>query len=150
MKKIIVVCLFAFVTATSVSAASVNRVNEKVLKVFSTSFPEVLETTWYNYDNYYAVFFKNPDGSKCRIEYDFDGNILSTTRYYSQDALSPFIRAKVNQKYPGKNIFGVTEIASGEELTYYIVLEDEKTWYNVKSDATGFISLEKKMKKAEN
>lgn len=146
MKKILALCLAAILTTASVSAAPVS---EKVLKVFSTSFPEVVETTWYNYDNYYAVYFKNPDGSKCRIEYDPQGNILSTTRYYSEEALSPFIRAKVNQKYPGKQIFGVTEVSSGEEFTYHIVLQDEKNWYNIKSDSMGSISLEKKMKKAE-
>ncbi len=146
MKKILALCLAAILTTASVSAAPVT---EKVLKVFSTSFPEVVETTWYNYDNYYAVYFKNPDGSKCRIEYDTEGNVLSTTRYYSSEALSPFIRAKVNQKYPGKQIFGVTEVSSGEELTYHIVLQDEKNWYNIKSDSMGSISLEKKMKKAE-
>ncbi len=121
MKKILALCLAAILTTASVSAAPVT---EKVLKVFSTSFPEITETTWYNYDNYYAVYFKNPDGSKYRIEYDPEGTILSTTRYYSGEALAPFIRAKVNQKYPGKQIFGVTEVTSGEGLAYHIVLED--------------------------
>ncbi len=144
MKKILALCLAAVLTTASVSAAPVT---EKVLKVFSASFPEVTETTWYNYDNFYAVYFKDLDGSKCRIEYDPQGNILSTTRYYSGEALSPFIRAKVNQKFPGKQIFGVTELSSDEELAYHIVLEDEKNWYNIKSDAVGAISLEKKMKK---
>ena len=146
MKKILALCLAAILTTATVSAAPVT---EKVLKVFSTSFPEVQETTWYNYDTYYAVYFKNSDGSKCRIEYDPEGNILATTRYYTEEALSPFIRAKVNQKYPGKQIFGVTEVSSGEALAYHIVLEDENNWYNIKSDPIGVISLEKKMKKAE-
>ena len=122
----------------------------KVLKVFTTSFPEVQETTWYNYDNYYAVYFKNSDESKCRIEYDPEGNVLSTTRYYTGESLSPFIRAKLNQKYPGKQIFGVTEISSGEEFAYHIVLEDAKNWYNIKLNSVGAISNVKKMKKAEN
>ena len=117
---------------------------KKVLKVFATSFPEVQETTWYNYDTYYSVYFKNTDGSKCRIDYDPEGNIMSTTRYYSAEALSPFIRAKVKRKIsPGKKIFGVTEVSSADELAYHIVLEDEKNWYNIKSDAIGSISLEK-------
>ncbi len=121
MKKILALCLAAILTTASVSAAPVA---EKILKIFSTAFPEVTETTWYNYESFYAVFFKNPDGSTCRIEYDPQGNVLSTIRYYSEEALSPFIRAKVNEKYPRKQIFGITEISSGEELSYHIVLED--------------------------
>ena len=147
MKKILVICLAAILTT---AAASADPVNEKVLQVFAASFPEVQQTTWYNYGTYYAVYFKNTDGSKCRIEYDPDGNIMSTTRYYSGEALSPFIRAKVSEKFPGKQLFGVTEVSSADEMVYHIVLEDEKNWYNIKSDATGSISLEKKMVKSEN
>ena len=146
MKKFLAICLVAILTTASVFAVPVN---EKVLKVFATSFPEVQKTTWYNYENYYAVYFQNSDDSKCRIEYDLVGNILSTTRYYSAEALPPFIRGKVNEKFPGKKIFGITEVSSGDELAYHIVLEDGKTWYNIKSDAVGFISLEKKIAKAE-
>ncbi|MEP6583412.1 MAG: hypothetical protein ABJA90_04075 [Ginsengibacter sp.] len=147
MKKFLVICLAAMLTATASSAAPVN---EKVLKVFATSFPEVQETTWYNYDTYYSVYFKITGDLKCRIDYDPEGNIISTTRYYSSESLPPFIRGRVNQKFPGKKIFGVTEISSADEMAYHIVLEDDKTWYNVKSDATGSISVEKKMVKAEN
>ena len=147
MKKLFAICIAAMLTTTSIYAAPVT---EKILKVFTTAFPEVQETTWYNYETYYAVYFKNTDDSKCRIEYDLDGNILSTTRYYSGGALPPFIRGKVNQKYPGKKIFGITEVSSGDEMAYHIVLEDGKNWYNIKSDALGVISLEKKMNKAEH
>ncbi len=146
MKKFLAICLVAILATASVFAVPVN---EKVLKVFATSFPEVQKTTWYNYENYYAVYFQNSDDSKCRIEYDLVGNILSTTRYYSAEALPPFIRGKVNEKFPGKKIFGITEVSSGDELAYHIVLEDGKTCYNIKSDAVGFISLEKKIAKAE-
>ena len=147
MKKILAICLIAVLTTIAASAAPVN---EKVLKVFATSFPEVQETTWYNYDTYYSVYFKNTDNTKCRIDYDPQGNIISTTRYYSAEDLSPFIRGKVSEKFPGKKIFGVTEVSSADEMAYHIVLEDEKTWYNIKSDAIGSISIEKKMIKSEN
>ena len=147
MKKILFICLVAIFTTIAASAAPVN---EKVLKVFATSFPEVLETTWYNYDIYYSVYFKNTDNTKCRIDYDPEGNIMSTTRYYSAEDLPPFIRGKVSEKFPGKKIFGVTEVSSADELAYHIVLEDKKSWYNIKSDAIGSISVEKKMVKSEN
>ncbi|MEO6219802.1 MAG: hypothetical protein ABIO81_05200 [Ginsengibacter sp.] len=146
MKKVLAICLAAILVTTSVSAVPVT---EKILKVFTSAFPEVHETTWYNYETYYAVYFKNADDCKCRIEYDLSGNILSTTRYYSAELLPPFIRGKVSEKYSGKKIFGVTEVSSGDNLAYHIVLEDEKNWYNIKSDAIGYIDLEKKMEKAE-
>jgi len=149
MKKIIFVSLIALVSATSLFAAPPSIVTEKVLKVFRDAFPEVKEPTWYNFDTYYEVYFTNPDNSSCRIDYNPEGIVLSTTRYYASQNLSPAIRAKVNEKYPGKKIFGITEVSNNENVTYHIVLEDDKNWLTVQSDATGNITLEKKLLKTE-
>lgn len=149
MKKIIFICLAAFISTTSVFAAPSSLVTEKVLKVFHDAFPEVKQPTWYTFDNYYEVYFTNADNSSCRIDYSPEGVVLSTTRYYTSQNLAPAIRAKVNEKYPGKSIFGVTEVSNNENLTYHIVLEDDKYWLTVQSSATGSLSLEKKLLKSE-
>jgi hypothetical protein len=149
MKKIIFGCLAAILSATSVFAVPASIVTEKVLKVFHEAFPEVKQPVWYNFDNYYEVYFTNADNSTCRIDYSPDGIVLSTTRYYKSQNLSPAIRAKVNEKYPGKTIFGITEVSNSDMVTYHIVLEDEKYWFNIQSDATGNITLEKKLTKTE-
>ena len=149
MKKIIFACLTALISATSLFAAPPSIVTEKVLKVFRDAFPEVKEPTWYNFDTYYEVYFTNPDNSSCRIDYNPEGIVLSTTRYYTSQNLSPAIRAKVNEKYPGKKIFGITEVSNNENVTYHIVLEDDKNWLTVQSDATGNITLERKLVKTE-
>ena len=149
MKKFIFVCLATFISATSVLAAPASLVTEKVLKVFHEAFPEVKQPVWYNFDNYYEVYFTNADNSTCRIDYSPDGIVLSTTRYYKSQNLSPAIRAKVNEKYPGKTIFGITEVSNSDMVTYHIVLEDEKYWLNIQSDATGNLTLEKKLTKTE-
>jgi hypothetical protein len=146
MKKYLLFIAIAMLSATIVKA---EPVSEKVLQIFESSFPEVKQTTWYDYESYYAVYFTNPDNSKCRIEYDYNGNIISTTRYYAEETLPPYIRGKVNEKYPGKNVFGVTEVSSSNGLVYHIVLEDKEKWYNITSDSIGSIHLEKKMDKAE-
>ena len=121
-------------------------VNDKVLKAFAQIFPKVEHPTWYEYDNYYEVYFDNGD-VKCRVKYDLDGNILSTRRDYLEAGLCPFLRAKVNEKYPGKKIFGITEVNSGDEMTYLIVLEDDKHWYHIKSDSMGMMSVDQKLNK---
>jgi hypothetical protein len=149
MKKIIIACSLALISAISVFAAPSALVTEKVLKVFHEAFPEVKQPTWYTFDNYYEVYFTNPDNSSCRIDYSPDGVVLSTTRYYTAKGLPPAIRAKVNAKYPGKTIFGVTEVSTNDNLTFHIVLEDEIYWLNFKSTATGNLSLEKKLVKSE-
>ncbi len=149
MKKIIFVCLVTIISVTTAFAAPSSFVNEKVLKVFHEAFPEVKQPSWYTFDNYYEVYFTNPDNSSCRIDYSPDGVVLSTTSYYTEQNLSPAIRAKVSGKYPGKKIFGVTEVSNNENVTYHIVLEDDNYWYNIESDATGLIKLDKKLEKAD-
>jgi hypothetical protein len=149
MKKIIFVCLAAFISATSAFAAPKFIVTEKVLKVFHDAFPEVKQPTWYNFDGYFEVYFTNPDNTSCRIDYNPDGVVLSTIRYYMAQNLPPAIRAKVNEKYPAKKIFGITEVSNNDTVVYHIVLEDDKSWLTVQSDATGNISVEKKLMKSE-
>jgi len=149
MKKIISLCLIVIISASSVFAASNNLVTEKVLKVFHEAFPEVKQPMWYAFETYYEVYFDNADNSSCRIDYSPDGIVLSTTRYYTEKDLPPVIRAKVNEKYPRKRIFGITEVSNSENLTYHIVLEDDNNWYNIESDATGMLKLDKKLDKSE-
>ena len=146
MKKI----LLTLVIMAAVSFSYANpTVNEKVLKIFSKVFPAVENAKWYEYDSYYEAYF-DKDDIKCRVRFDLDGKIMSTIRYYGEKTMSPFLKAKISQKYPGKTIFGVTEVNSEYELTYNVVLEDEKGWLHVKTDGTGQMEVTDKFKKAEN
>ena len=146
MKKLILL-LFVFGTAFTVSANPTLPVNEKVLKVFKSVFPMVENAKWYEYETYYEVYF-DKDAIKTRIKYDLDGKVLSTLRHYEEKSLSPFLKAKIALRYPGKKIFGVTEMNTESELTYNIVLEDDKNWFHVQSDAIGQMSVTEKFKKA--
>jgi len=145
MKKLSFLLIFSF--ATMFSFANPN-VNEKVLKVFKGVFPTVENAKWYEYETYYEVYF-DKDDIKCRIKYDLDGKVISTLRHYEEKSLSPFLKAKVAQRFPGKRIFGITEINSENEMIYDIVLEDDKNWMHVQADAIGQMSVTEKFKKAE-
>lgn len=148
MKKIICVSLITIFSA-SIFAVPKNIVTEKVLKIFHTAFPEVKQPSWIDYESYYEVYFVTSPTSSCRIDYSPEGAVLRTTRYYGAEDLSPIIRAKVNENYPGRKIFGITEVSNSENFTYHIVLEDAKYWYNIASDITGNTNLESKLLKAK-
>ena len=145
MKKLILLLIFS---ASALFSFANPPVSEKVLKIFTNVFPNVPNAKWYEYENYYEVYF-DKDDIKTRIKYDLDGKVLSTLRHYEEKSLSPFIKAKVALRFSGKKIFGITEINSENELTYDIVLEDEKNWIHVQSDATGQMNVTEKFKKAE-
>ena len=146
MKKIILAfLLFAAITS---QAANVPDVNEKILKAFKETFTYAEDVVWQEKDNAYQVNFWQGE-INIRARYDEQGNLLGTIRYYFEKQLPPGIVSKIKHKYSGKTIFGVTEVSSEEELSYFITLRDDKNWYTVKSDAFGNLQQTDKFKRAE-
>ena len=145
MKKIFVIAsLFA---AISVAAITPPDVNEKVLKAFNETFVKAKDVVWHEMDNTFQASFKQSQ-IVTRATYDKEGNLLSTTRYYQEDELPAYILSKLKKKYVGKSVFGVTESTIGDQVSFYITLQDAKTWYVVKADVWGNFDLTKKYKKA--
>jgi hypothetical protein len=144
MKKLIVV-LGLFV-ALGAAAANPPEVNEKVLKAFEETFVKATDVVWHETGNTYEARFKQSEVIS-RASYDKDGNLLRTIRYYSEEGLPINILTKLKKKFSGKSIFGVTESATGDEVEYHVVLQDEKNWYIVKSDSWGSLELSQKYRK---
>ena len=131
----------------SIYAAPPAAVNEKVLQAFEKSFKNASDVVWNEYKDCFEVKFLH-NSIDSRITYDVDGNILRSIRYYGEEQLPLFVRAKLQKQYAGKTVFGVTELASEGELDYYIVLEDATSWNHVKCTSTGHMEVYKKFKKA--
>jgi hypothetical protein len=83
-----------------------------------------------------------------KIEYDKEGNFLSSIRYYSEKNLPVNVLVRLQKKYTDKKVFGVTEVTSDNVVEYYIKLEDESNWITVKSNADGNMQVVEKYKKA--
>lgn len=148
MKKLLL-SVTAAIFSLVVFAAAPNTVNEKVLKAFNASFKDAKQVVWEEHPNVntYEVKFVHNE-IKSRITYDVNGNILKTIRYYYEAQLPLFIQGKLKQKFTGKKVFGVTEVAAQDQLNYHIVLEDEKNWTIVVCDAHGYMTVDKKYRKA--
>lgn len=144
MKKIF---LAAALFASCLVFAADPGVTENVEKKFKEAFPNAEKVNWYDNESYYQVFFTNAK-INCRMLYDKEGNVLQAERYYSEDGVCPFIRARVQHKYAGKKIYGVTEVTNDAGITYYIILEDAKRWYHVTANDAGSMHLTKKLIKA--
>ena len=144
MKKI-VVCLALF-AALGAAATTPPEVNEKVLKAFNETFTKATDVVWHEMQNTYQASF-NQSEIATRAFYDTDGNLLRTTRYYSEENLPIHVRAKLKKKYSDKAVHGVTEITEDNAVAYFVTLHDEKNWYVVKSDNWGSLELTKKFRK---
>lgn len=144
MKKIItIVCLFA---TLGVAASTPPEVNEKVLKAFEATFVKATDVVWQELGNTFEARFMQSEIIS-RAAYDKDGNLLRTIRYYGEDRLPLNIFTKLKKQYAGKSVYGVTEIATQDDIEYHISLQDAKNWYFVKSDSGGFMEITKKYKK---
>jgi hypothetical protein len=146
MKKLLyLVALFTGLAATA-SPKPVD-VSEKILKSFKETFTEARDVTWLEYENYTQANFKM-DEMDVRAQYSDDGTLLKTFRYYKEKQLLPIIISKLKKRYPGKEIEGVTEMTSDDEISFTINLKDDKNWYIIKSDVYGNLQQMDKYKKA--
>lgn len=147
MKKMISLCL-AVTFTLGVYALPPSDIPGKILESFHRDFPNVQKETIQNSGNSVVVYFNEDDHSSCRVFYDLKGMLKEVIRYYDASKLSPFIRSKVNEKFPGKEISGITEVTSENTHFYEIELQTTKVWYQIKCDADGTITTEKKWHKS--
>lgn len=146
MKKIIFLSMVACLLAGSLFATP--EPAEKILRLFHKEFPKIENPVFYDCGDSYMVFYKKNNSSSGRVYYNTKGETVRTLRYYCADELDPSIAAQVADEFKGRHIFGVTEIISGDDHSYHIVLEDAKHWYNVVWDGSGSIRTISRLKKA--
>jgi hypothetical protein len=148
MKKIIL-SVTLLVSIVAGAAVSPSEVNEKVLKAFKETFTSAQNVTWQEYESYYQANF-SMDEIQVRAQYDQEGALLRTIRYYGEKQLFPNIVSKLKKRYPSREVFGVTETTSEQEVTFLVTLKDDKNWYVVKSDIYGNLEQTEKFKRADN
>lgn len=133
--------------SSSLRAADDFTISEKLLQTFKQTFPDAEQVKWVEQSDKYIVNFKQ-NTIMTKIEYDKDGNFLSSLRYYTEKNLPVSILCRLQKKFADKKVFGVTEMTTETSVEYYIKLEDETTWYTVKSNTDGNLQVVEKYKKA--
>ena len=144
MKKLLV---FACVLLIASSSFANKPVSEKVLKVFKATFTGAENVVWTDAENIYTVKFTQL-GINTFVKYDENGNFISSCRYYFADKLPVDIQCKLAKKFAGKTIFGVVEYTIGDEVNYFVKLEDAKTWITVKIDNVRNMDVTEKYQKS--
>jgi hypothetical protein len=138
--------LLLFITMFTMAFSKMITINEKAVMAFKQSFPGISNETWAVYANFSEVYFEQ-NGIKNRIQYDENGTVIRTRRDYLADQLAPFIKSKVIQQYSNMKIAGVTELTTGTEFFYQVVLEDSGKWITLESNAIGDMHIIEKIKK---
>ena len=143
--------LIALVCCLTISAgafaADGTTISDKMLNSFKQTFPDAEQVKWLESADRYTVNFKE-NGILTKIDYDKDGNFVSSLRYYTEKNLPINILCRLQKKYADKKVFGVTEMTTDAAVEYYIKLEDAENWITVKSNADGNMTVVEKYKKA--
>lgn len=144
MKKVfLVVVLFVMVRLGMAAVPP-----DVILERFSRSFPNASEVKWYEEENGFRVYFKS-EKTMVRIWYDREGEVIKSLRHYDKEGLPVFIAAKLEKKFPGRDIKSVTELTTAGGVKFQIILEDDKRYYVVEVDGNGSMWLDKKFIKAD-
>ncbi len=125
-----------------------STVNEKVLKSFHSVFNGASNVQWAKYGDHFSVSFLQ-DQIIVRAEYDKEGNLLSSIRYYNAERLPLNILFNVKKEYANEKIDVVTEVSVPEGTAYIIQLEDDKGWTILHSDVEGNLTVKDSFDKAK-
>jgi hypothetical protein len=142
-----VCCMFAISAGVFAGSGPDLTISEKMLQAFKKTFPDAQEVKWAEQQDSYTVNFKQGD-ILTKVEYDKDGNFLSSLRYYSEKNLPVSVLCRLQKRYADKKIFGVTELATDNSVEYYVKMEDADNWITVRSNAEGNMQVVEKYKKA--
>jgi hypothetical protein len=145
-KHLLAVCFLLSISAGAFATDGFT-INEKLLESFKATFPNAEQVKWQEETDKYTVNFVE-DKILTKIQYDKDGNFISSTRYYSERNLPINVLCKLRKRYPEKKIFGVTEMTTDNNVEYYIKMEDDANWLTVKSTVDGTMQIVEKYKKA--
>lgn len=121
-------------------------VSEAVLKAFYETYTTAQQVIWHEKGDQYSVSFLQSE-IRYIVYYNNNGNVTSSMRFYLPALLPTNILLEIKRRYATKTAFGVTEITSGESLTYFVKMEDSRHLYTVKIDAYGNSRVYEKLKK---
>lgn len=145
MKRIFVVGLFAFF-GTTAFANDPDAVSEKVLKSFKETFTHAQNVKWHENDDNYSVRFYQGD-TKYIVYYNKKGRITGSMKFYEPALLPTRILANISREYPDNTSLYVTEISVGNDVAYFVKMQDENYWYTIRYDNNGESSEHEKIRK---
>ncbi|HQU56537.1 MAG: hypothetical protein R2796_02595 [Chitinophagaceae bacterium] len=148
MKKLVIV-LVAGLLSIQLMANTNTDINEKVKASFKATFPNAQSVKWHENGNTFTVSFIR-NSIDHRVEYDTEGNIIQTTRFYGEQNLPAYLLAQVKKRFEGKKIHIVTELSSDAGMEFHITLHDAKKWYLVKAYANGMMEVYDQFKKQKS
>ncbi|ANH82966.1 hypothetical protein A8C56_20005 [Niabella ginsenosidivorans] len=145
--------LFILTTAllfglNAMAATADPSVNEKVLKTFNEVFTNARNVQWSTTAEYSEASFSTGSVTS-RAMFDNNGKLIRTIRYYKENNLPSNVRYEIKNEYRGKEIYGVTEVATATATIYHLIIRDSKNIYKVVADNNGNIAQTARFKRGD-
>ena len=136
MKKITIAALALLLLLRVTAAGNGPEVKKDLQQSFQRDFPNAENIHWGENNDGYSVTF-TVKSILTRITYDKKGRFTGSLRNYSEQILPFYLTNKLKKKYPGQEIYGVTEVTSPNDVTYFVKLQSDKYWTTVRLEADG-------------
>lgn len=136
--------LFIIIFSISLNSYA-DTVPEKVLNVFNQLYPKATEVKWTESDAYYTVRFTTKSFI-ADFDFDKDGKIIKSVRYYDGSQLNPFLIVRLKKMFPDYQVMNVTESIDDFSAHYIISLSTGNSLYIVQSDGNFYITVEDKFR----
>jgi hypothetical protein len=136
MKKITIAALALLLLLRVTAASNGPEVKKDLQQSFQKDFPNAENIHWGENNDGYSVTF-TVKSILTRITYDKKGRFTGSLRNYSEQILPFYLTNKLKKKYPGQEIYGVTEVTSPNDVTYFVKLQSDKYWTTVRLEADG-------------
>ena len=144
-KTILTTGLFLF-AMLFVASAYAYDINEKVLKSFNETFAAAQDVKWEEFKNYYTVSFVH-SGIRSKVDYDRNGYVIGSLRYYTPQNLPLNIYNRLRKQYSKMELYGVVEVTVDAGVTYFVKMQDERNWITIKIEPSGSSTVCEKYRK---
>jgi hypothetical protein len=148
MKKFFVsLVLFVSVAGTSTFASEKDEVNSQVQKSFQKEFAGARFVKWELIkENIYQAHFLYND-KRLDAYFSADGRLLATGRFIPESNLPLLVSRSIARKFDQYQVKDVVEYSQGDETSYLLTLENEKSTLIVQAYSSGSTYIFKKEKK---
>ena len=121
-------------------------VNQQALRSFKKEFASASNISWEQKDTYTRATF-SLNGQVLFAYYNTDGELQAVVRNIVSDQLPINLLSELKKDYSDYWISDLFEIATDEQTTYYVTLENSEKKIVLKSQGTSFWSVFSKEKK---
>jgi hypothetical protein len=147
MKKIMMILALVLTVSTGFAFTGEEAVNKQALEAFKSEFVGATDVNWTAGSNYYKAAFTLND-QKLFAFYNSQGEFIAVTRYISSFQLPLNLQTDMKKSYSNFWVSDLFEMATNDDTSYYLTMENADTKIVLKSTDGKEWSLYHKDKKA--